>query len=323
LFAQRPVRSDYGRRSTSSPLLTPRRLLIIVGLLIVAVIAGILINTMGGSSGETPQEIPTIQAERPIKERPDQPGGIDIPHQDVAVFQQLDQKNGVPSPTGGAEQLLPPPETPQAAPAPATPPPVAEKAEVAPAATPSVQEALPPAVTEAAEPVPSAVAAAPEEPKKEEPKKEETKPVALKEPVKKDVQPTVKVKNNQDAVVKNEAPAARLPAALFTTGEVPSSAAPKKEAVTTPTPTTAPVAGKGASVQLASYPDEATAERELKRYQSKYAGILGGTSLRVVRADLGAKGVYYRLISGSVGEAKAKAICADLAKQKASCLVVR
>ncbi len=300
LFAQRPVRSDYARRSAAAPLITPRRLLMVVGLLIVAVIAGIVINGMGEGSGDAPQEIPTIQAERPIKERPDQPGGIDIPHQDVAVFQQLDQKSGSPSPvTGGAEQLLPPPETPQAPPAPATPP-------------PPVQEELPPAVTEAPVPPAPAVMAAPEEPapKKEEAKKEEPKPAAVapKEPVKK-------------AAEKIQQEPSRLPAALFTTGEVPAAAKVEPETTTAPTPVA--TTGKKASVQLASFPDEATAQRELKKYQAKYAGVLGGASLRVVQADLGAKGIYYRLISSPVGEAKAKAICADLAQQKASCLLVK
>ncbi len=329
LFAQRPVRSDYARRSEAAPLITPRRIVLIAGLLIVAVIGGALINGMGSDSTDAPQEIPTIQAKRPIKERPEQPGGIDIPHQDVAVFQQLDQKSGAPSPsTGGAEQLLPPPETPVPAPVPAAPPAAVQQVEAAPAPPPASEE-LPPAVSEAAlpEPAPSVAVPAPEEPKKELVKNEEAKPVALKEPVKKEAQPPVKVKNKQEAAVKAEAPVARLPAALFTTGEVPSAGTaeddPKKEAVAIPATTAAPMAGKGAAVQLASFPDEATAQRELQKYQSKYAGVLDGASLRVVRADLGAKGVYYRLISSPVSEAKAKAMCATLAKQKASCLVVR
>lgn len=305
LFAQRPVRSDYARRSASAPLLTPRRVVMTAGLLIVAVIGGALINGMGSDSTDAPQEIPTIQAERPIKERPEQPGGIDIPHQDVAVFQQLDQKSGAPSPvTGGTEQLLPPPETPQAPPAPAAPSPVAEQVDATP---PSVQEELPPAVTEASVPPVPAVMAAPEEPapKKEEARKEEPKPAAVapKEPVKK-------------ASEKIPQEPSRLPAALFVTGEIPVV---EKTAAPTVTDST----GKKAAVQLASFPDEATAQRELKKYQAKYAGILGSASLRVVKADLGAKGVYYRLISSPVGEAKAKAICAALAQQKASCLLVK
>ena len=68
-----------------------------------------------------PGEIPTIVAEGPYKTKPEQPGGIDIPHQDVQVYQSLDSKDDVTPPV---EHLLPPPETPQeqaALPGPQTP----------------------------------------------------------------------------------------------------------------------------------------------------------------------------------------------------------
>ncbi|HAX92051.1 MAG TPA: hypothetical protein DCY07_07585, partial [Rhodospirillaceae bacterium] len=302
MFAQRPVRSDFGRRS-STPLLTPRRVLVIFVLLVVAIVGGIMMNVMGSdSSPETQEAIPNIQAEMPIKQRPDDPGGLDIPHQDVTAFQQLDEKNGIPPAADGVEQLLPAPETPQAAPAapvaPTEPAPVAATPEKLPESLPDstpeklAEENLPPAVTEAAAPAAAPVSpVAAETPKTEAPAKAEVKqPVAA--PVAKKVEKTA-VKATTSEQAKADAAMARLPKELFTTGEIPVAAAstttaePAAAPAAVKTATTAPVTGKMASVQLASYPDQTLAQGELKKFQSKYAGVLGGTSLRVVRADLG------------------------------------
>src|SRR5581483_9070497 len=54
-----------------------------------------------------PTEIPTIQAEGALKQKPEQPGGLDVPNQDVLAYQQIDNTGAKPE----AEHLLPPPET--------------------------------------------------------------------------------------------------------------------------------------------------------------------------------------------------------------------
>ena len=79
--------------------------------------------------------------------------------------------------------------------------------------------------------------------------------------------------------------------------------------------------GGSKKVQLASYPDKATAEKEIKRLQSKYAALLGGAKLTIVGADLGSKGMYYRVLSSPMPDSKAKAVCAAIAKQNGSCMV--
>lgn len=334
LFAQRPVRSDFGRRP--SPVVTPRRVLLLLILTVLAIGTGVAVNWSAGEEEQPTGELPTIKAELPIKQKPEEPGGIDIPHQDVTVFQKLDNKAEGPKKTG-VEHLLPPPETPTAPPPQAVP--MAQEAAVAssvPAATPEkafeTEEPLPPPITEA---VPAPTEPLKPEQVKEGPKVEKAAEKPSEKPVEKpkaESKPTpakaspkaVEAPKTADAQ-KAEAAVARLPKELFTTGDVSAipSPAPAPSVAQTKTPSPEQPAGKGVSIQLASYPDQPTAEREAKRMQSKYASALNGVNLRVVRADLGAKGTYFRVMGGPIAEAKAKAICAGLAAQKASCLVAR
>src|SRR6267154_1276962 len=85
--------------------------------------------------------VPLIRAdERPMKIKPDQPGGMPVPDQNVSVY---DQKPGA----AAVEKLLPPPEQPMPRPAPKE------------AAGPQPSAAAPPAATPKAS-VPSQQAAA-------------------------------------------------------------------------------------------------------------------------------------------------------------------
>jgi cell division septation protein DedD len=107
------------------------------------------------STGRAPSgEIPLIHADTdPIKVKPDDPGGMEIPNRDRFVF---NPKGGMP-----VERLLPPPETPLPRPVPAAnntaPPPSAEPvaapAPPAPVAAPAPVVPAPPQT--AAAPAPS------------------------------------------------------------------------------------------------------------------------------------------------------------------------
>jgi len=58
--------------------------------------------------------------------------------------------------------------------------------------------------------------------------------------------------------------------------------------------------------------------------QKKHQSLLGKLSLNVVRADLGKRGIYYRLRAGTfANQVVAKALCQSLAKVKVACLVIR
>jgi len=74
---------------------------------------------------------------------------------------------------------------------------------------------------------------------------------------------------------------------------------------------------------LASIRSEDAVRAEWGRLKGKYPDMLGGLDLTVARADLGAKGIFYRLRAGPLSESAAKKLCADLAKNKVGCLVVR
>jgi cell division septation protein DedD len=146
---------------------TRRRLVVaLLGAGVAAASAGGLWWTWHAMVGtRQPGEVPLLKADgRPWKARPEQPGGYQVPNQDMFLY---DPNN----PNRRIERLLPPPEEPlprSALPAPAelvpVPPPQAAVAEQAVAPPSAAAEALPPAAPAAAPSpaVPPPVAAAPE-----------------------------------------------------------------------------------------------------------------------------------------------------------------
>ncbi|CAA6603414.1 putative Periplasmic protein TonB, links inner and outer membranes [Rhodospirillaceae bacterium LM-1] len=77
-------------------------------------------------------------------------------------------------------------------------------------------------------------------------------------------------------------------------------------------------------VQLGAIKEETAAARQWQTIQKANADLLGGLSLDVQKADLGAKGTFYRLRAGSLDSKEAaKALCDQLAARKQGCIVVR
>ena len=68
---------------------------------------------------------------------------------------------------------------------------------------------------------------------------------------------------------------------------------------------------------------EAEAQSEWKRLQGRHHDELGGLTLSVVKADLGERGIFYRLQAGPVDEAQARTICAQLQSQNVGCQLVK
>lgn len=102
-------------------------------------------------------EVPTIQPETAaIKERPADPGGLDVPHQDATVYDRLDKRAASRE---KVEQLLPPPEKPneEAILAAAKPPQIDNES----AAKPPVEAPKPAQVEAIAEPQSISVVAQP------------------------------------------------------------------------------------------------------------------------------------------------------------------
>lgn len=82
-------------------------------------------------------------------------------------------------------------------------------------------------------------------------------------------------------------------------------------------------AAEGYLVQLASVKSEARAREEWARLQGSHPDLLGDLALTVQRANLGARGVYYRIQTGPFpNEATAQDMCWQLRAAKLDCLIV-
>jgi hypothetical protein len=177
----------------------------------------------------TADNIPLIKADpQPMKVKPDQPGGLVVPDRNMTIY--TERPGGPP-----VEKLLPPPEQPEARPAPA---PQVAMAPVAPA------------------------------------------PMHIAPP--------------------------------------PPVAAPR------PTPSTGADKGGHIRILLASLrtPDEARTEwQRLKKAQPE---LLGKMTADAVRADLGDRGIWYKIEAGSFAQAAAaERVCRQLKERHLGCSVVR
>lgn len=101
----------------------------------------------------------------------------------------------------------------------------------------------------------------------------------------------------------------------------PAAPAPTRTASVPPPRAAAPVAGSGAFVQLSSQRSEADAQAAFRSLQGKYPSVLGNRALTVHRADLGAKGIYYRAMVGPLASAEAVELCTSLKSAGGSCII--
>ena len=193
--------------------------------------------------------VPVIRAdERPTKVKPDQPGGMTIPDQNVSLYNE--KPGGTP-----VEKLLPAPEQPMPRPAPGA------------KETTSLE---PPSATQQPAAQPAAKAAA----------KVAPKPVA--------------------------------------------AAASSKQAM--PAPAAAPSVGKASPVQLqlGSLRSPEAARDDWARLKRENPDLLGKLTAVAVRTDLGDKGIYYRVLAGSFGEAAAaEKLCGELKRRNLGCILAR
>jgi len=87
---------------------------------------------------------------------------------------------------------------------------------------------------------------------------------------------------------------------------------------------TEPVRGGGYAVQVTSRRSEAEAQAAFHSLQSRFPRQLGDQHAFIRRADLGAKGVYYRALVGPFASAEqASSLCSSLKAAGGSCLIQR
>jgi cell division septation protein DedD len=239
-----------------APAPPPRRVFRIAGALLVmglfagglcfAYMAGVRHASGTGESGD----IPLIRANtRPLKVKPDEPGGMHIADRNMLIYG--DNRPSV-------EHLLPPPEQPMPLPTATAPPSSAP-------AVPAAQPAPPPAAA----------------------------------------QPTA-------------APIAVAPSAGQPSANPPAE--PSKSTDARPRP------GKlgGVRLQLGAVRSEGVARDEWDRIKRANPDLLGHLTAVAVRAELGDKGVYYRIQAGPVADtATAQHLCGELKQRHLGCIVVR
>jgi hypothetical protein len=77
----------------------------------------------------------------------------------------------------------------------------------------------------------------------------------------------------------------------------------------------------GTRLQLASVRSEGDARQEWDRLKRANADLLGSLSATPVRADLGEKGVYYRLQTAPIADPDR--ICGELKRRNIGCIIAR
>jgi hypothetical protein len=118
-------------------------------------------------------------------------------------------------------------------------------------------------------------------------------------------------------------PRADAPLTLAPTDDAPVSQPPPRERSVQPQLASAPAA-TGAMVQLSAQRSEAEALAAYKSLQAKYPNELGDRPALVRRADLGAKGIYYRTLVGPFGSAAdADQFCGTLKAAGGQCLILK
>lgn len=268
---------------------------IALGLLMIAAIGVAARHLLIGEGPKVSAEdnIPVIKPdEKPIKTRPEDRGGMAVPNQDKLVYQDL----GKGEASTDSEKLMPSAEKPQAPPSKA--PAVAANETTASAPMPSQAAATPtPEV-----PAPPAIAAT----------TPVSQPASVSAPTSLTPAPS-NAKKNEVAPAKpvGETPSAPAPV------KTASMAAPAKVAVATQP------AGGSYEVQLAAMKSQPEAEAVWKKVQTANKDLLGSLTVDIQRADLGAKGVFFRLRVGPLDEAGAKNLCAELTKRNQGCIVAR
>ncbi|MEE8172529.1 MAG: SPOR domain-containing protein [Alphaproteobacteria bacterium] len=245
--------------------------------------------------------VPLVTAEQtPVKVRPEEPGGVEVPDRDKYVYKSL--TDAEPE----AEQLLPPPEEPMQ-----RPPVEAIETTVPAASAETMKPAVEPEMAQAPEPPPPADLAVAE--------------------VK---APTEVVAEQADEALEGAGitvATVEAPKATFDVLETIDAAAaaspepePEPELPAAPQQSAALSADSpGFLVQIGATQNEAAAHGEIARLAKKHPDILAELSSIVIRADLGAKGVWYRMRVGPLAtRGGSDGVCDQLKAVDVGCFVV-
>ena len=121
-----------------------------------------------------------------------------------------------------------------------------------------------------------------------------------------------------------ELPPAPAPAAVEPAQPQQLASKPSDKLPSAPKSTVAPGApanAHGTRLQLGSVRSEATARQEWERIKRTNADLLANVSAIPVRADLGEKGVFYRIQTGPLTDADQ--LCSELKRRNVGCIIAR
>ena len=266
----------------------------------------------GGGDG-----VPVVRADpAPFKVRPRDPGGMEIPDRDKLVYERLQKE----APEARVERLLGPPEAPMRPPRAASEPAPQVKERLAKVPSEAqVLAAKPPGLPPVA-PSPRGEGVAPA--------LDLSKAASNREPEPEDSPPTdVETAPASPLASAPESPPAPSPVARGDSPARPAAPVREPPPPARPAPAAEPSSAEPASgylIQVGAVREPEGAETEWNRLLRQHGETLRGLKLFVARADLGDKGVFWRLRAGPFAdEAAAKNRCAELAKRKAGCLVVK
>lgn len=264
-------------------------------------------------------DVPIIRADvTPIKVRPADPGGMDVPDRDKLVYGAINGEGA----GSEVESLLPPPEEPL---------PLPEQPEIVAAPEPAPEPILPTQTEPAEEGAPLSL----------EPLALEATAPAIETPP---PPPPAEETETSALDTGSEPPSKPEPIAAAPSQPEPAAVAPEPEPAPAPQPEPEPAPAPAATatqdtanlasrlptadtyrIQLAALRSQDRAEAEWKRLRNAHTDLLGRLGLSIVRVDLGGdKGIFYRLRAGPLATADAaKTLCSELSSRNVGCLVVR
>jgi cell division septation protein DedD len=270
------------------------------------------------SGGGMGSDTPLVQADaRPVKEAPAQPGGKEFPHKNKLIYDRL--QNGDQPET---ERLVP------------------RQEELALPAMPGVTAGLPQQVATAGAPIaadPAAVASVDEPAADGGPRRVKTlmvRPDGTVVPSAPGAAPAAGAPAAAPAAPPAQAQAAAPGAPPPAAAPQQAAAAPEQVAAIPqaqpapkPKPAPKPAAKKAPSsyvVQVGSRKNQTEALATFADMQQKYPSLLGSYRPMVQKADLGSKGVWYRLRIGPIAsKSDASKLCSKLKSQGLpDCLVM-
>jgi hypothetical protein len=129
------------------------------------------------------------------------------------------------------------------------------------------------------------------------------------------------------AAPASAAPAPTVPAApehVAASAKAEPVAAPAAKAPAAEKPAKASTGTGGYRLQLAAVRSEAAARRAWSKISAAQKDLLGGLGAEWPRADLGKRGIWYRVQAGPIGDGgKAEHICEELKHRHVACFLVR